>query len=69
MERNEANNRKGQQNQEGLKEFCPFVEDPYEDCYCFDRNSLRISKALHYCQENFRECEIYKRILREKPHV
>ena len=66
MEDNETSYRKDQQNQKWLKEFCPFVEDPHEDCYCFDRNSLRISKALHYCRENFRECEIYERILKRQ---
>jgi hypothetical protein len=64
MEHNVRNNRKDQQNHKRLKEFCPFVEDPHDDCYCFNiMNSLEISRVIHYCGKNFEECEIYKRNL------
>ncbi len=57
---NKANNRSHQQNQTNSKKMCPFVNNPYEDCYCYDMNSQeKIIKAIHYCGENFKECEIY----------
>ncbi|MBW1940472.1 MAG: hypothetical protein JRI28_03705 [Deltaproteobacteria bacterium] len=57
---NKANKRHQQPNQAKSKQMCPFVPDPYEDCYCYDMNSQeKIIKAIHYCGEKFEECEIY----------
>ncbi len=67
MQLNERSNRKGRKNQEGLKKFCPFVEDPYEDCYCFNiMNSQEVRRVVHYCGKDFEDCEIYKKILKGK---
>ena len=40
--------------------FCSNIKEPYEDCYCFKMTSQKIMQALYYCQNNFKECEIYK---------
>ena len=40
--------------------FCSHIKEPYEDCYCFKMTSQKIRQALYYCQNNFKECEIYK---------
>ncbi|MBW2606668.1 MAG: hypothetical protein JRD05_03420 [Deltaproteobacteria bacterium] len=42
--------------------FCSHIKEPYEDCYCFKMTSQKIRQALYYCQNNFKECEIYKRL-------
>jgi len=33
------------------KEACPFVEDPFEDCYCFDMQSINVKQAIFFCQK------------------
>lgn len=45
-------------------ELCPHIQNPNGDCYCFKMTSQKIRQALHYCQNNFKECEIYKRLLK-----
>jgi len=49
-----------------LKEMCPFVDDPHEDCYCVNMDSRKIGYAVYYCGENFTECNIYKRIMNDE---
>lgn len=41
--------------------LCPYIKNPYEDCYCFKMTSQKIRQALYYCQNNYKECETYKR--------
>ncbi len=43
-------------------EFCPFLENPFEECFCFDflKNS-HIKLAVFYCSKNFRQCDIYQK--------
>ena len=48
---------------------CPFIHNPHEDCYCVDMNSRKVRGAIYYCQENFKKCEIYKKLLKEKQHA
>ena len=42
--------------------FCPFVESPFEECFCFDfqKNSC-IKLAVFYCSKNFCQCDIYQK--------
>lgn len=40
--------------------ICPFVKNPFSDCYCFNLNSRNINPAIHYCSNNFEKCEIYQ---------
>ncbi len=46
--------------------LCPFVRSPDKDCYFLDMNSNKISMAVYYCQNHFKECEIFKRLTRTK---
>jgi hypothetical protein len=39
---------------------CPFVKNPFPDCYCFNMTSKTIDTAIIYCGSKFKECEIYK---------
>ena len=41
------------------REFCPFINKPFENCYCFNMNSLKTESAIRYCGGKFRECAIY----------
>lgn len=44
-----------------IREFCPLVEAPMEDCFCYDfRKNDHIKLAVYYCGENFHRCHIYK---------
>lgn len=47
--------------------LCPFVKNPFPECYCFDMTSKNIDIAINYCGNNFQECRIYKKnvLLRE----
>jgi hypothetical protein len=67
MQLNERSNQDDRKNHKSLKRICPFVEDPHDDCYCFNMNSHNIRLAIHYCQQNFEECKVYKRISKDGP--
>lgn len=43
--------------------ICPHVQDPFEDCYCFNLTSRYVKSAIHYCGNHFTSCDIYKRNL------
>jgi len=42
-------------------EICPYVQSPFDDCYCYNLTSRYIKSAIYYCGSHFRTCEIYKR--------
>lgn len=69
MQLYEKNNKDDHGKHEGLKSICPLVENPDDDCYCFNMNSHKIRMVVHYCQRNFEECKIYKRISKDGPDV
>jgi len=46
--------------------LCPFVQSPHKDCYFLDMNSNKISMAVYYCRNHYHQCEIYKRMTRQK---
>jgi hypothetical protein len=46
--------------------LCPFVRSPHADCYFLDMNSNKISMAVYYCRNHFKQCEIYKRMTGQK---
>ena len=46
---------------EGEKEFCPVLNNPEPDCYCFSLDSQNITFALKYCHGNYLACDIYQR--------
>jgi hypothetical protein len=39
---------------------CPFVANPFPECYCFDMTSLKIGLAVRYCMCKYIECEKFK---------
>ncbi len=39
--------------------FCPYVNNPFSNCYCFNLNSRNISAAIRYCGRAYETCEIY----------
>ncbi len=48
------------------KKLCPFLSSPFEDCYALDMDSTKIAMVVHYCQNHFEECDIYKRMSQQK---
>jgi hypothetical protein len=44
-----------------LPEPCPFVREPFPECHCSQMSSVKIPKAIYYCQEHFDACAIYRR--------
>ncbi|MBW2011386.1 MAG: hypothetical protein JRI32_07030 [Deltaproteobacteria bacterium] len=63
----ETKDPKRHQNQKKSNHMCPFVKNPYEDCYCYNMNTQeKIKGAIYYCGENFEECEIYLSLQMEK---
>ncbi len=43
-------------------EYCPFISNPCDECYCFRLTSSNINSLLYYCGKNFKQCDIYKRL-------
>jgi hypothetical protein len=44
---------------------CPFVADPFDECFIAGINSQNIDEAIHYCGNNYKECKIYRRATRQ----
>lgn len=42
------------------KKHCPFLYNPFDDCYCAKMNSQDIERAIYLCTNNFKMCDIYK---------
>ncbi len=40
--------------------FCPFLQNPFENCYCLSTSSLYTEATVRLCGGNFEECEIYE---------
>lgn len=62
----EKNKTIDQGNGEDLMTICPFVKKRYDKCYCVDMDSRKTSLAIRYCMGNFEQCEIYKKLLKER---
>jgi len=41
------------------KRLCPFLPEPFENCYCVKMDSQDIERAVNLCNYNFEICEIY----------
>ena len=41
---------------------CPFVSNPFEECFIANINSQSIDEAIYYCGNNFEECERYRTV-------
>ncbi len=42
------------------RKLCPFLEDPFDHCYCVKMSSQDIERAVYLCSKSFALCEIYK---------
>lgn len=42
------------------KKMCPYLEDPYDDCFIENLHSLTVACCLNYCSRNFEDCKIYR---------
>jgi len=47
-------------------EYCPFVKDPHQECYCLDIDSSKVNLVTRFCSGNYEECDIYNRILQKR---
>jgi hypothetical protein len=52
--------RANKMNFESNNNICPFVKNPFSECYCFNMTSKNIDTAINYCGNKFSKCEIYK---------
>lgn len=39
---------------------CPFVEQPFDDCFVNEVNSQNIGRVLYFCGGHFEECDIFR---------
>jgi len=42
------------------KKLCPFLNEPFDECYCYKMSSQDIERAIYLCSSHFDLCEIYK---------
>ncbi|MBS1112582.1 MAG: hypothetical protein H6Q92_344 [Nitrospirae bacterium] len=47
------------------KTKCPFIKEPFEECYCSQMNSHASDKVITYCGGNYEECDIYKKHIKD----
>ncbi|MBI5741751.1 MAG: hypothetical protein HZA16_13670 [Nitrospirae bacterium] len=43
------------------KKLCPYLLEPFENCYCARMDSQDIERAVNLCSYNFEICDIYKK--------
>ena len=53
-------------NQPVKKTLCPFINKPFEGCYCISTSSLYTEATINYCGGNFKQCDIYGKIAGSK---
>lgn len=58
--RNEGNTMENRPNRPENAAFCPFLANPFENCYCLSTSSLYTEATVRLCGGNFEECEIYE---------
>lgn len=46
--------------------ICPFINKPFEGCYCTSTSSLNTEAIINYCGGNFKQCDIYREIAGSK---
>jgi hypothetical protein len=46
--------------------LCPFIQKPFDDCYCTSTSSLYAEATIYYCGGHYRACEIYAKNVKEK---
>jgi hypothetical protein len=45
----------------GRRKFCPFVTNPFAECFCVDTGSHSVEAAIRLCGGNFEQCEIFQK--------
>jgi hypothetical protein len=43
------------------KRLCPFLLEPFDNCYCVKMDSQDIERAVNLCSNNFNICDIYRK--------
>jgi len=43
-----------------IREKCPYLKEPFEECYCRHMSSQAAAKAIRFCGGDFAECDVYK---------
>jgi len=46
--------------------LCPFINKPFEGCYCTSTSSLYTEATINFCGGNFKQCDIYGKIAGSK---
>jgi len=54
------------ENVSSFKRKCPFINKPYDYCYCSSTNSLYVKNVILYCGGNFEDCELYQNTMKLK---
>lgn len=49
------------------KNVCPFLENPFDDCYCVKLSSQDIERAVYLCSKSYELCDVYKKTNGRKP--
>ena len=44
---------------ECIKRICPFIQAPFDDCYCTGLSSVDIERTVYYCGNNYEVCKTY----------
>lgn len=64
MEKN--NKKENLSNGLAKKTVCPFINKPFEGCYCTSTSSLNTEAIINYCGGNFNQCDIYRKFAGSK---
>jgi hypothetical protein len=51
--------------QGAFKRKCPFVDQPFDYCYCSSMNSSDTKNVILYCGGIFEECKFYKNKMKQ----
>ena len=44
-----------------MRYVCPLIKNPPNtDCYCIKMDSVSVQSIIHYCANNYEECNIFK---------
>ena len=49
-----------------IRKNCPYVNDPFDYCYCSSTNSFNTKNAILFCGGNFEGCAIYKNKIKQR---
>jgi hypothetical protein len=51
---------------ETQSKLCPFIQKPFDECYCTSTSSLYAEATIYFCGGHFRACEIYAKSMKGK---